>query len=179
MLRWTAWLKDWMVIYWPRKLDINIVKVRSFSGAKISCMTDHVKPTLWDINPDHIVLHSSTNDLRTENTASQIANATTDLVAALKNDGNSVTVSGIVPKLGNLNNKTNKVNRCLVPMCKERSISFLSHDDGYDPSKYLNESKLELDSNGIKIFAENVSRFLVKLNWRQQWKTRLNTSITT
>ena len=179
MLRWTAWLKDWMVIYWPRKLDINIVKARSFSGAKISCMTDHVKPTLWDINPDHIVLHSSTNDLRTENTASQIANATTDLVAALKNDGNSVTVSGIVPKLGNLNNKTNKVNRCLVPMCKERNISFLSHDDGYDPSKYLNESKLELDSNGIKIFAENVSRFLAKLNWRQQWKTRLNTSITT
>ena len=122
MLRWTAWLKDWMVIYWPRKLDINIVKVRSCSGAKISCMTNHVKSTLWDINPDHIVLHSSTNDLRTENTASQIANATTDLVASLKNDGNSVTVSGNVPKLGNLNNKTNKVNRCLVPMCKERNI---------------------------------------------------------
>ena len=31
---------------------------------------DHVKPTLGDLNPDHIVLHSRTNGLRTENTAS-------------------------------------------------------------------------------------------------------------
>ena len=44
----------------------HLVKVRSFSGAKISCMTDHVKPTLRDINPDHIILHAGTNDLRTK-----------------------------------------------------------------------------------------------------------------
>ena len=53
----------------PRKIrHKHLVKVLSFSGAKISCMTDHVKPTLRDINPDHIVLHPGTNDLRTENT---------------------------------------------------------------------------------------------------------------
>ena len=62
-------------------------------------------------------------------------------------------------------------------MCKERNISFPSHDESIDPSKHLNESKLHLNSNGIKIFAENFSRFLVKLNWRQQRKTNLNTSI--
>ena len=62
-------------------------------------MTDHVKPTLRDINPDHIILHAGTNDLRTENTASQIAKATIDLVTSLKNDDNTVTVSGIVPRL--------------------------------------------------------------------------------
>ena len=77
----------------------HLVKVRSFSGAKISCMTDHVKPTLRDINPDHIILHADTNDLRTENTSSQIAKATIDLVTLLKNDDNTVTVSGIVPRL--------------------------------------------------------------------------------
>ena len=38
-------------------------------------MTDHVKPNLREINPDHIVLHADTNDLRTENKASQNANA--------------------------------------------------------------------------------------------------------
>ena len=53
----------------------HLVKVRSFSEAKISCMTDHVKPTLRDINLDHIILHTGTNDLRTENTACQIAKA--------------------------------------------------------------------------------------------------------
>ena len=142
----------------------HLVKVRSFSWAKINCMTDHVKPTLGDINPDHIILHAGTNDLRTENTASQIAKATIDLATSLKNDDNTVTVSGIVPRLDDLNNKANEVNRRLVLMCKERNISFLSHDESIDPSKHLNERKLHLNSNGIKIFAENFSRFLVKLN---------------
>ena len=32
----------------------HLVKVRSNSGAKISCMKDHVKPALRDINPDHM-----------------------------------------------------------------------------------------------------------------------------
>ena len=122
-------------------------------------MTDYVKPTLQDINPDHIVLHAGTNDLGTENTASQIAKATIDLVTS-----NTVTVSGIVPRLDKLNNNANEVNRRLVLMCKERNISFLSHDESIDPSKHLNESKLHLNSNGIKIFTENFSRFLVKLN---------------
>ena len=77
----------------------HLVKVSSFSEAKISCMTDHVKPTLRDINPDHIILHAGTNDLRSENKDSQISKATTDLAASLKNDDNTVTVSGIVPRI--------------------------------------------------------------------------------
>ena len=95
---------------------------------------------------------------------SLIAKATIDLATSLKNDDNTVTVSGIVPRLDNLNNKANEVNHHLVLMCKERNISFLSHDGSIDPSKHLNESKLHLNSNGIKIFAETFSRFLVKLN---------------
>ena len=142
----------------------HLVKVRSFLGAKISCMTDHVKPTLRDINPDHIILHAGTNDFRAESTASQIAKATIDLATSLKNDDNTVTVSGIVPRLDDLNNKAIEVNRRLVLMCKERNISFLSHDESIDPSKYLNEGKLHLNSSGIKTFAEKFSRFLVKLN---------------
>ena len=127
-------------------------------------MYDHVKPTLRDINPDHIVLHAGTNDLRSEKKACQISEATTDLATSLKNDDNTATVSGIVPRLGDLNNKANEVHHRLVLMCKERNISFLSHDESIDPSKHLNESKLHLNSNGIKIFAEIFSRFLVKLN---------------
>ena len=93
-------------------------------------MTEHVKPTLRDINPDHIILHAGTNDLRTENTASQIAKATIDLATSLKNDGNTVTVSGSVPRrIDDLNNKANEVNRRRVLICMERNISFLSHDE--------------------------------------------------
>ena len=84
---------------------------------------------------------------------------------------------GIVPSLDDLNNKANEVNHSLVLMCKERNISFLSHAESIDPSKHLNESKLHLNSNSIKIFTENFFRFLVKLNSCQQRETDLNTSI--
>ena len=94
----------------------HLVKVRSFSGAKISCMTDHVKPTLRDMSPDHIILHAGTNDLRSENKASQISKATIDLTTSLKNDDNTVTVSGIVPGIGDLNNKANEMHHRLVLM---------------------------------------------------------------
>ena len=54
-----------------------LIKVRSFSGAKVRCMVDHVKPTLRDDKPDHIILQAGTNDLCTEKTASQIAKSMT------------------------------------------------------------------------------------------------------
>ena len=101
------------------------------------------------------MFYIQTNDLRRENATSQLARATIDLATSLKNDDNTATVSGIVARLDNLNNKVNEVNHHLVLMFKERNISFLSHDESIDPSKYLNESKLHLNSNGIKIFTDS------------------------
>ena len=114
-------------------------------------MANHVKPTLRDVNPNHIVLNAGTNDLRTENATSQIAKATIDLATPLKNDDNNVTVSALVPRLDDLNNKANEVNRRLVLMYKEKNISFLSHDERIDPSKHLNESKLLLTVMVLKL----------------------------
>ena len=73
-------------------------------------------------------------------------------------------MSGNVPRLEELNNNANEVNCHLVLMYKERNIPFLSNDESIDPSKHLNESKLNLKSKSIKIFAEDYSRFLVQLN---------------
>ena len=112
---------------------------------------DHVKPTLQGMNLDHIVLHAGTNNLRAENTASQIAKATIDLATSFKNDSDTVTVTGIVLRLHDLKNKADEVNCRAVLMCKERNISFLSPDESFDPSKHLNESKSLLSSNGFKI----------------------------
>ena len=41
-----------------------LIKVQAFSGTKIGRMADHVKPTLQDDKPDHIILHTGNNDLR-------------------------------------------------------------------------------------------------------------------
>ena len=81
-----------------------LVKVRSFSVAKISFMVDHVKPSIREDTPDNIILHAGTNDLRSEKTSSQIAKAIIELAMSLKIDENLVIVSSIVPRFDNLNN---------------------------------------------------------------------------
>ena len=85
-----------------------LVKVRSFSSAKVNCMNDYVKPTLRDFNPEHIILHVGTNDLNSERTASQIAKSIIDSGQSLKTDTNTITISLIVPRYDNLNSKRAK-----------------------------------------------------------------------
>ena len=117
-----------------------LVKVRPFTGAKVSCMVDHVKPAIRDDKPDHVILHTGTNDLRSEKTASQIARSITELAMSLKDNDNSVIVSGIVPRNDNLNNKATEVNNRLLLMCKERKTPFFAHSKNIDSSKHLNVS---------------------------------------
>ena len=50
-----------------------LVKVRPFSSAKTRCMYDHAKPTIRELNPEHIILHVGSNDLNSEKTVSQIS----------------------------------------------------------------------------------------------------------
>ena len=73
-------------------------------------------------------------------------------------------MSGIVPRFDNLNNKATGVNNHFVLMCAERNISFISHSETIDSSKHINESKLHLNFNGVKAFAENFSAFLTKFD---------------
>ena len=62
-----------------------LVKVRPFSSAKVSYMSDHVKPTLRDLNPEHIILHVCTNDYNTKTVASQIGKSIIVLLSVIKN----------------------------------------------------------------------------------------------
>ena len=124
-------VKNWMAIYWQGKLDINILlKCVHFRG-RIPVVWWTMLNNFTRYKPES---HCSTcrhKRFKNWNTASQIGKATIDIVASLKKDGNTVTVSGIAPRLDELN-KANKVNRRLVLMCKERNISFLSHDESID-----------------------------------------------
>ena len=105
-----------------------LVKMRPFSSAKTICMHDHTKPRTREINPEHIILHGSTNDVKLKKTASQIANSMTELANSLKNETNSMHISLIVPGNDNLNNKVNELNRRLKNMCQQRNIKVISHN---------------------------------------------------
>ena len=82
-----------------------LVKVRPFSSAETRCMYDHAKPTIRELNPEHIILHVGSNYLNTEKTASQILKSILDLANSLKNEANTIHVPLIVPRNDNLNIK--------------------------------------------------------------------------
>ena len=73
-----------------------LVNVRPFSSAKTRHMYDHAKPTIRELNPEHIILHVGANDLNTEKTASQISNSILDVANSLKKETNTIQVSLIV-----------------------------------------------------------------------------------
>ena len=61
----------------------NITHFKSFPGAKTLHMHHHVQPSL-DYNPDIIVLHCGTNDLRDEKDPANIANGIVKLAESIK-----------------------------------------------------------------------------------------------
>ena len=74
-----------------------------------------------------------------EKTVSQIVRSIAELAMTVKDNDNSVIVSGIVPRNDNLNNKATEVNNRLLLMCKERKIPFIAHSENIDSSKHLSE----------------------------------------
>ena len=86
------------------------VYVKSFPGAKIECVKDYIKPTL-KFNPDAIILHVGTNDLRSEKSAEEIGNEVISLVNTIKTSDNEVIVSTIIARDDSLNQKGNDVKK--------------------------------------------------------------------
>ena len=74
------------------------VKVRPFLSAKTRCMSDHVKPTLRDENPDHVIIHVGTNSLVSDQTAIQMCHPIINLAASIRAQNIPVLISGIVPR---------------------------------------------------------------------------------
>ena len=62
-----------------KKLNANRkVLVKTFSGAKTTCMNDYVKPLVRS-SPDHFILHVGTNDLSSDKSPEEIARSKIDL----------------------------------------------------------------------------------------------------
>ena len=118
-----------------------------------------MKPTIRDVNPDHIIVHCGTNDLNSERTANQIARSIIELALLLKSKDNKISVSLIVPRNDNLNYKASEVNCRLVHMCAERNIPYINHTNSIQPENHLNESKLHFNRYGTIAFANSMSKF--------------------
>ena len=92
-----------------KKLENCEVYVKGFSGSKVRCMKDHMKPSTRE-KPDHIILHVGTNDLNSDKPSNLIAKSIVDLAITLKNSSQNVSVSNIIVRNDKFNEKAMEVN---------------------------------------------------------------------
>ena len=78
--------------------------VKSFPGAKTSCMHDYVKPSL-KLKSDLFILHCGTNDLKSEKSPEIIAKEILNLAAKMKQPDNEVMISSITSRRDKINQK--------------------------------------------------------------------------
>ena len=129
------------------------IYVKSFPGAKIADMIDHAKPS-QRYNPDQIILHTGTNDLRTQKTAEEILNEIITLALEIKKDDNEIIVSGIIARNDEHNEKGKEVNSALKTKCNIYSLGFMDNSN-IMINKHLNGSGVHLNYNGTIALANN------------------------
>ena len=149
---------------WKLSDDKNKVVVKHFRGAKTKDMESYIISTL-EQNPETIIIHSGTNDLKSDSSPEEIARDIIKLTTSCKTQTNKVILSSIVPRYDNLNEKATRVNKCLKKECEARNICFIDHRN-ISPKYNCNRSGLHLNYSGIKKLLENILFCLYKSDWQ-------------
>ena len=134
------------------------IYVKSFSGATTDDMNSHVVPTIKR-NPQKIILHCGTNDIRSQATPENIAKEVMELAVSLSTKENTIFVSGIVPRGDNWNNKVSEINKHLQSACSSRNMPFIDNSN-ISPDYHLNRSRIHLNPEGTRTLANNFLFYL-------------------
>ena len=92
-------------------------------------MKDYVKPGIREKNPDYVIFHVGTNELKSDLPPERIAKSIIDIAKNIKSDSRIVSISGIVPCNNNFNIKATEVNKELSKMYDKEKLLFLSHSN--------------------------------------------------
>ena len=133
------------------------VYVRSFPGAKVKCMKDYVKPCTRENNPEYVILYVETPN--SELTPERIAKLVIDVGKNIQTNHTTVSISSIVPRNDNFNNKATEVNKGLSKKCKKEKLLFVDHKS-INPKAHLNRNKLHLNHNGYEKLGKNFVSFI-------------------
>ena len=117
-------------------------------------MSNCIKATKKDFNPDIYVLHVGTNGLILSNTTEQPAELISDTGNSLKTDNNTVIVFNIVPRGNKNKEKSEKAIQIINNACVQSNIPVVNHTN-MNPKWHLNRSKLDLNGYGKSIFITN------------------------
>ena len=127
--------------------------VKSFSGATTSDMKHYLMPTL-DKNPQQIILHVGTNDLR-DHTPTVVAENIVDLARKIETENNAeVILSELVLRSDSVSTDAVKaVNKRLTKFCNQNDWGIIKHQN--IDSTGLNKSGLHLNVKGNNILFSN------------------------
>lgn len=129
------------------------VYLKSFSGATVSNMYHYSIPSL-QYEPDLVIMHVGTNDLRTEKSPKEIANEIIKLSISISTEYNDIMVSSITARSDKCSDKANMVNEELKRLCHENKLMYI--DNGNIRTRYhISNDKLHLNDNGSRELAAN------------------------
>ena len=124
-------------------------------------MKDYVKHSIRENNPDHVIIHVDTNELDSERQADVIAKSFIDVAKGIRTNTCTASISGVVRRNDNFNNKALDVNDELAKMCREAKLDFITHKN-VNPRADLNKSRLHLNRNGSDKIGKNFVNFILK-----------------
>ena len=133
--------------------------MRQFSGSKVDFMKDCMKPCIRENNPDHLIFHVGTNDVRSNKNAKSIAESIVSLAKEVNASKLDVSISSIIPRNGNWSNKVMEVNSYIKDLRESNDVSFFSNTT-INSKKHLNNSRLHLNPKGSSKLQDNFVRYL-------------------
>ena len=131
---------------------------KSFPGATTQDMKDYIKPTI-SRKPDMVILHTGTNDLKSNQNPSDIANEIVNLGKNIKNSGTEVSILALIPCGDRLSEKGKKVNKELQENCTAENFAFTLHKN-VNSKLDLFPDKLHPNKKGQKILKGNFRKFI-------------------
>ena len=138
----------------------NHVVVKSFAGATIEDMEDYLKPVIRK-EPETIVLHIGTNDLRNLS-PKQVAEGITNLGSQINEESpnTNIVIFSILLRTDNsqLAVKATEANKLLSATCSKNRWKFINHKS--INRSCLNTRGLHLNRKGSSVIADNFSKFI-------------------
>ena len=118
----------------------------------------YIIPTV-ELEPDAIVIHCGTNDLRRQKQPEEIAYEIANFASSIKSKKNEVVISAIIPCNDRFRDKAKERNDSLLA---SRNIPFIKHGN-IDTRTHINCRGLHLTPRGFKIVGDNIVTFTKNL----------------
>ena len=114
-------IKQWKM---QKLMPKNNVHVKCFPGAT----TDYIRTTMHR-DPNVVVLHVGTNNLRSGSSSKEIAESVMDIATSMKSEENDIIVFSIISRGDGFNEKAGAVNEHLMKFCLENDIVYLDNSN--------------------------------------------------